>query len=775
MRELKLAIGVAATLLAAGCGDGGTDPEPPPQPNRPPAVSGSIPEQTVPVGGSVTVSVASAFNDPDGDALTYAATSSAPGVASVTMSGSDLTVTGVSAGTATITATATDPDGLSAQLGFGVTVPNRAPEATDSIPDMEVFVGDTTAVDASEHFDDPDGDTLTFAASTSDAAVAAVAVTGSTVSVAALAQGSATVTVTVTDPDGLSAQLGFGVTVPNRAPVAVDSIPGRDVALGDTASIGLGAYFTDPDGDALVFRANSSNPGTVAAFVVADTVRVAALGKGLVTVTVTATDAEGLTAQQSFPVTVPNRAPVVVDSITDLDLPVGERAVVDLSRHFADPDGDALAHAATVTDPQKVGAAVRAGVLELVAYAQGTVTVGVEATDPEGLSATLTFQVTVPNRAPRSFRRVPNMQLSPGEVAGTSLGSLFVDPDGDLLSFAAASSNAGVATATVSDTSVVVAALAPGFTTVTLTATDPGGLSAASSFDVTVETSSPRGFHIELVFATPVTRAQEAVFVRAAERWMTILAPTELEDLAPRTRGCERGPKLERHAAIDDVMIVTVVEEIDGSGRVLAVAGPCWTRVAGGLPSYGFMRFDAADLDRLERIGALHDLVLHEMGHVLGFGTFVWEDFGLLRNTASGKTSPDTHFSGPLAIAAFDEAGGTGYTGAKVPVENTGSLGNRNGHWRETVLMDELMTAWLDVDRTNPLSAITIQSLADLGYVVDMTAADSYRLTAGDAARARDPGRLIPYGNDIWRGPIVVEDRDGRIVRVIPGSPGPEN
>ena len=185
--------------------------------------------------------------------------------------------------------------------------------------------------------------------------------------------------------------------------------------------------------------------------------------------------------------------------------------------------------------------------------------------------------------------------------------------------------------------------------------------------------------------------------------------------------------------------------------------------------SVWLMEFDVADLERLERRGTLEDVVLHEMGHVLGIGT-IWSRLGLLRDPASETEAPDTHFTGPLAIEAFDEAGGTGYRGAKVPVENRGGPGSRNGHWRETVLRTELMTPSVRVGGSSPLSAITIQSLADLGYSVDTTVADPYRLPDADAARDIDPGRLIPYGDDIWRGPVVIVDRDGRIVRVIPGS-----
>ena len=116
----RLCLTVLAASWAAACGDGGgTQPT---QPNRPPVVSGSIPAQNVMAGSFVTVSAASAFSDPDGDALTYAATSSNAGVAGVSLSGDTVRITGVSAGTATLTVTATDPGGLSARTTVPLTV-----------------------------------------------------------------------------------------------------------------------------------------------------------------------------------------------------------------------------------------------------------------------------------------------------------------------------------------------------------------------------------------------------------------------------------------------------------------------------------------------------------------------------------------------------------------------------------------------------------------------------------------------------------------------------
>ena len=70
----------------------------------------------------MTVDVSGAFSDPDGDALRYEAASDASSVATASVSGSDVTVTGEAPGSATITVTATDPGGLSAIQTFEVTV-----------------------------------------------------------------------------------------------------------------------------------------------------------------------------------------------------------------------------------------------------------------------------------------------------------------------------------------------------------------------------------------------------------------------------------------------------------------------------------------------------------------------------------------------------------------------------------------------------------------------------------------------------------------------------
>ena len=62
-----------------------------------------------------------------------------------------------------------------------------------------------------------------------------------------------------------------------------------------------------------------------------------------------------------------------------------------------------------------------------------------------------------------------------------------------------------------------------------------------------------------------------------------------------------------------------------------------------------------------------------------------------------------------------------------VPVENNGGPGTADSHWRETLFRNELMSGFIAASN-NPLSRLTVCSLQDLGYVVDLNAAEPYTL-----------------------------------------------
>ena len=280
-------------------------------PNGPPAVVDTIPPQSLRVGGGAVLQLTPYFNDPDGDALSYSAASGRESVVVAGISGSRLVLTAVTVGTSTVTVTAVDPAGLTATQAARVTVAaaNRAPQPQGTIQALSLSVGDTTLLDVSLSFRDPDGDELSYTGASDNEDVAAATVSGDTLTLVGRVAGSATVTVTATDPSNLTATLSAGVTVVavNAAPQPVDAISAQSLSAGHTATLHLSNYFRDPDGDELSYTASSGDEDVVTATVAGSTLTLVGVRAGTSTVTVTAADPQGLAATQSAAVTVTTR------------------------------------------------------------------------------------------------------------------------------------------------------------------------------------------------------------------------------------------------------------------------------------------------------------------------------------------------------------------------------------------------------------------------------------------------------------------------------------
>ena len=243
---------------------------------------------------------------------------------------------------------------------------------------------------------------------------------------------------------------------------------------------------------------------------------------------------------------------------------------------------------------------------------------------------------------------------------------------------------------------------------------------------VLAATDSP--FTIEVRFVGGLTETQQAAFRTAADRWATVIVG-DLPDI------------LVDGELVDDVLILAQGKAIDGVGKILGQAGPSRLRPSGIgpgslLPAKGRMTFDSADLASMEQKGTLIDVITHEMGHVLGIGT-IWQDNDLLE----GAGTQNPLFIGEKAMAEYGELRGGGGP-RKVPVENTGGPGTADGHWRESIFRNELMTGFVSTPG-NPLSRMTVASLADLGYTVDLDAADSYELP--DLFAIAEAGELVSH------------------------------
>lgn len=243
-------------------------------------------------------------------------------------------------------------------------------------------------------------------------------------------------------------------------------------------------------------------------------------------------------------------------------------------------------------------------------------------------------------------------------------------------------------------------------------------------------------FNIQVKFGGGLSEAQRAAFQTAAERWSQIITG----DLPAVEVGGER---------IDDLVISAEGIAIDGPRQILGQAGPAFVRTGSLLPVTGIMQFDSADLDEMEQDGSLVNVIVHEMGHVLGIGT-LWEAMGLL----AGAGGPNPVFIGERAKQVYAEL--LGETAPKpVPVENEGGPGTRDGHWRESVFDNELMTGFLDAG-INPLSLLTIAALEDMGYEVDRSAANAFQLPAGPTLEAAAPKRQCHTLAPRWT-PLPVE------------------
>ena len=90
----------------------------------------------------------------------------------------------------------------------------------------------------------------------------------------------------------------------NQSPVTVGTIPAKTVRAGASVSVNASSYFSDPDEDALTYTASSSRTSVATASVSRDSVTVAGVAEGTATIRITATDPGGLSAVQTFSVTV---------------------------------------------------------------------------------------------------------------------------------------------------------------------------------------------------------------------------------------------------------------------------------------------------------------------------------------------------------------------------------------------------------------------------------------------------------------------------------------
>ena len=384
----------------------------------------------------------------------------------------------------------------------------------------------------------------------------------------------------------------------------------------------------------------------------------------------------------SAEIEIPNQSPVVEGSIDDVTLPVGGAVeVVSVDEAFDDPDDLVLNF--TASSNNTAAAPVRVSGAEVLVdpLAVGTATVTVTASDPWGASVSTTFGADI---------RTPTLSAPTLSISGDLFTLEFSDdftadetrayeirirqkePIGNWATgcFSATNDESSPKTVTVTVQDLVSDFFEPGSTYEAdygyLGEDCTGSLTGVRSAVAEATVPGTPEFDIELVYAggAPARRVQSA-FETAAARWERIIA----QDIPNHRLSDNRRSLLERlypgttsPEVVDDLVVYVEVVEIDGLSGTLGQAGRLVWRVPSSLPIAAGIELDRDDL-RILTDQELGSLVLHELGHTLGFGLGSWEDHNLLKNPSLDVNgdpivpAPDTYFSGANAIAAFNAAG----------------------------------------------------------------------------------------------------------------------
>lgn len=223
-------------------------------------------------------------------------------------------------------------------------------------------------------------------------------------------------------------------------------------------------------------------------------------------------------------------------------------------------------------------------------------------------------------------------------------------------------------------------------------------------------------YNIEIQFVGAWSDELKAVFEACADYLTSLIG----EDIPDAVDG--------NGTIYDDLVITADLDAIDGVGGVLGQAGPTGIRSDTGLTAVGVMTFDEDDAQAYFESGQFDDIVLHEMMHVMGFGT-LWDYKNLVSteidDNGTKKPTDDTItsvYNGDAANSAY-----FGYLPEDdfLFVETDGGSGTAGGHWDEETYKDELMTGYIGhfaedgtYDATNYLSDWSVAALSDLGYVL---------------------------------------------------------
>lgn len=380
------------------------------------------------------------------------------------------------------------------------------------------------------------------------------------------------------------------------------------------------------------------------------------------------------------------------------------------------------------------------------------------------------------NHAPTAVGTIPDQSVHIGAVDTLDVSEYFSDPDGDVLTYAAETSDAGVATAAVSGSAMILSGVAEGVATVLVTARDPGGASAKQSFSlsvfpflssITVSPSADTVAPIEVLWLAATARDANGEVVDGVDfKWTSsnaavarVMAPSIF---SPHSDSVRIQGELEGTATITATIgttsgtaAIAVVNPDPAALTALhaATGGPNWRRNTHWLSDEPIRLWDGVEVDIYHRVVGLYlqnNMLIGEIPPEMGNLTFL-KALALSENPDLSGPIPGS-FGELRALRVFTATD----TGLCVPP-----------HPDLLEWLDRLDKAWIQRCDVEATLAYLTQAVQSRSFPVPLVAGDPALLRVFPVAnRATDAG-MPPV-----RATFYLADGTARVVE-IPGSDAP--
>lgn len=498
LRHLAVAVGVLACTppIKTFDDDTGTGPETDPPENTAPQATISRPQDGTIWPDPTSVTLTGVGTDTEDGTLPPEALAWTSSLDGALGTGNQIDVP-LSTGAHTLTLTVTDSEGLtgSASVGITVTADNASPLATITEPlDGTTVLEGSTVVLSGTAVDAEDG-ALMGASLTWTSSVDGLLGTGTTVSWTAPTIATHTVVLTAVDSRGAEGRAAIQLVVAgvgaNLPPDVTLTKPLANATYTVGQPVPLEGEAIDPEdgpilGTDLTWTSSLDGPIATGGFT-----STSSLSQGTHTITLTATDGDGLSASEAVTISVNpvgNQPPVVeMTSPTNGSVHLAGDPV-SLEGTATDPEDGVLTGTALAWSSSRDGALGTGSPLTVTTLSAGTHLLTLTATDSGSATGTDAAVITVlaPNQPPEVEITGPADGSSFSAGTGVAFQGSGTDPEDGTLPGASLSWSSSLDGALGTGTVNTVASLSQGNHVITLTGIDSGGRTDTDTIQVQI-------------------------------------------------------------------------------------------------------------------------------------------------------------------------------------------------------------------------------------------------------------------------------------------------